>query len=100
MNTEDNNTTQADIKADFRKEMEMNQAQLMDPGFKRKKLIVWCIRTILATVLYVWFWHITWVKWSLLIYIPLNVLGLFFIIGGSYLLKRKMDKVNNKIDAL
>lgn len=95
------NEDKTDLKADFKKEMEkLQQDQIMDPKFRRKKLILWFIRTVLAVILFVWFWETSWVRWILWIYVPLNLLGLFAILGGGYFLKKKVEKVNQKIDGL
>ncbi len=89
------------LKADFKEELKkLEEEQLSDPIQKRKKLVIWGIRTFLAVVLYIWFWHIAWVRWSLLLYIPLNLLGLFAIVGTKYMLKHKMKNVEKRIDKL
>lgn len=91
----------ADLKADFKNELKkLEEEQLLDPAQKRKKILLWAIRTFLAVLLYVWFWHIGWVRWSLVLYIPLNLLGLFVIIGSKYMLKRKIKNVEKRIDKL
>ena len=66
-------------------------------GFRKKKLIFWGIRTFMVIVLYIMFWDQSWVRWSLLIYIPLNMLSLFAIYGTNFILERKIRRTRRKI---
>ena len=82
-----------EIKSEFKK-IESNK--IFTKEFKRKKTIIWCIRTLIAIVLFYIFWEHSWVKWFLILYIPLNLFGLFVIHGGSSFLKRKANKIKKK----
>ena len=93
---ENNNET---ISDSFKKELEIILSNpILDPAYKRKKLIFWIIRTSLSVVLYIIFWEYNWVRWSLLLAIPLSLASLFLIVGSSYIIKRKIEKTTKKIE--
>ncbi|WP_405563825.1 hypothetical protein [Polaribacter sp. Asnod6-C07] len=82
---------------EIKKELEeVEENEIFSKQFKRKKTIIWFVRTIFATVLYYYFWEYNWVKWSLFLYVPLNLFGLFLIYGSSYFLKRKAEKLKTE----
>ena len=88
------------LSESFKIEIDAAKANtVLDPAFKKKKLILWSIRTCLTVVLYLYFWNHAWVKWSLLLTIPLSLLSLISIIGASYFLKKKMARTIEKIEA-
>jgi len=92
----ENNET---ISDSFSKELDaISSDTILDPAFRRKKLILWTIRAMISIVLYVIFWKYEWVKWTLLLTIPLSFFSLFTIIGAAYLLKRKIKKTKRKIE--
>ena len=69
-------------------------------AYKRRKLIIWSIRTILTIILYIIFWKHEWVRWTLVLYIPLTIFNLVMIFGFNYLVDRKVKRVNSKIDRI
>ncbi len=92
----ENNET---ISDSFKKELDaISTDTILDPAFRKKKLILWTIRTTISIALYVIFWKYEWVKWTLLLTIPLSFFSLFTIIGSPYLLKRKIEKTKIKIE--
>lgn len=89
------------LKEDFKKELEKFKSEtILSPAYRKKKTITWIIRTSIAALFYVLFWEYNWVRWSLILYIPLNLFGLFSIFGWNYLLRKKIAKTNQKIDAI
>lgn len=66
--------------------------------FRQKKLLIWLFRTVITAMLYVVFWQYTWVRWSLIIYIPLSLFNLFLIVGSTFLLKKKIQKIENTLE--
>lgn len=82
----------------FGRELEKVQnGKVLSPGFHKKKLIIWCIRTSIALILYAVFWKYAWVRWTLLMYIPLSLFSLLSLYGWTYSLKKKIGKTNLKI---
>jgi len=87
------------LSESFKKELDAASTNtILDPAYRKKKLILWTVRTTISVVLYVIFWKYNWVKWSLLLTIPLSLFSLFTIIVSPYLLKRKIEQTRNKID--
>jgi membrane protein YdbS with pleckstrin-like domain len=70
---------------------------ILDPAYRKKKLVLWSIRTSIMIVLYLVFWKYNWVKWSLAVTIPLSLFSLFTIIIFPYFLKRKIERTERKI---
>jgi hypothetical protein len=70
---------------------------LLDPRFRRKKLILRTIRTILTITLYVIFWKHEWLRWTLFLTIPLSLFNLFMITIYPLLLKKKIEKIRKRI---
>lgn len=74
--------------------------EIFDAGYRRKKMINWLIRTIIAIVLYILFWEYEWVRWSLWIYVPLNLFGLVMLFIVPSYLKKKHEKLEKKMNEL
>jgi len=90
-----------EITDDLKRELEkVGAEEILSSEYRRKKLIIYAIRTILSIILYYFLWEYKWVRLSLWAYVPLNLLGLGVIVLGPYFLKRKMAKVQSKIDNL
>lgn len=91
-----NNNTLSDS---FKKELEAAATNtILDPAYRKKKLVFWTIRTTILVLLYIFFWKYNWVKWSLLLTIPLSLFSLFTILVSPFLLKRKIEQTKIKID--
>ncbi len=71
---------------------EATQGVLLSDEVRRKKLIIYVIRTTLAALLYYLLWKYYWVRMSLWLYIPLNLTGLLSITLMPIILQRKVDK--------
>ncbi len=83
----------------FKKELDaISNDTILDPAYKKKKLILWTIRTTISVILYIIFWKHEWVKWSLILTVPLSLFSLFTIVGSAYFLKRKIERTRKKIE--
>jgi hypothetical protein len=71
---------------------------ILHPAYRKKKLILWIIRTTISVILYIIFWKHEWVKWSLILTVPLSLFSLFTIVGSAYFLKRKIERTRKKIE--
>ncbi|MBK7681876.1 MAG: hypothetical protein IPJ26_05065 [Bacteroidetes bacterium] len=92
----ENNET---LSESFKRELDHAKiSTTLDPAYRKKKLVLWAIRTTISVILYVIFWKHNWVKWSLLLTIPLSLFSLFTIIGSPYLLKIKIERTKKKIE--
>ena len=68
--------------------------------YRLQKLLGWLVRTVIATILFVTFWEYTWVKWTLVFYIPLNIFGLYSIVKSFNAVDAKVEEVIQKIEEL
>lgn len=83
----------------FKRELEaVSINSVLDPAYRKKKLILWTIRTTISIVLYIIFWKYNWVKWTLVVTIPLSLFSLFTIVISPYLLEKKIGKAKLKIE--
>lgn len=83
----------------FEKELqEASNGAILSGSERKKKLIIYLIRTTLAVVLYFLLWKHYWVRMSLWLYIPLNLLGLLTITLMPMILQRKVDKTRALMD--
>lgn len=90
-------TSNPDYKSDLVADSSIN---LLDAAYRRKKLVIWTIRTIITIVLYIIFWKHDWVKWSLLLVVPLNLFNLFMLVIYPKMMKRKINKAKERLEQL
>lgn len=76
---------------------EIEQSEIFDAAYRRKKLIIYGVRTFIAILLYGSFWEHEWVRWTLLFYIPLNLFGLLSIFIPNLFLRKKIERTRKKI---
>lgn len=87
------------MRAHFEKELkEASQGTMLSGAERKKKLIIYVIRTSIAAILYFLLWKYDWVRMSLWLYVPLNLLGLLTITLMPMMLQRKVDKTRALID--
>jgi len=87
------------LREEFEKEVSQLQNEgVLSPEYRRRKLIMYAIRTTIAIILYIVLWKYQWVRWSLWAYVPLNLLGLFMIVGSGHFLNKKIEKTRQKIE--
>jgi hypothetical protein len=87
------------ISEGFKRELEQASTNtILDPAYKKKKLILWAIRNAFSVVLYVIFWNYSsWVQFSLYFTVPLSLLSLLAILAMPYILKRKIASAKLRI---
>jgi len=89
------------MKKALQKELEEARGQdFMSPAYRKKKLAMWAIRTALAVVMYYFLWDVKWVRWSLWLYVPLNLFLPISLLGGNYFLNKKLEKVDRMVEEL
>lgn len=79
-------------------EEQLKGNEILNPEYRRKKLRMYGIRTLLSAGLYWFFWEVSWVPFTLWFYVPLNLFGLGMIWLMPEILKRKIQKAHTKID--
>ena len=77
---------------------EFSNQQRLTSAYRRKKLIIWTVRTVLSVILYVVFWKYEWVRWTLILYVPLALFNLVMILGFNYILDKKLNKIRSRLD--
>lgn len=77
---------------DFSKEYRMSSA------YRKRKLIIWCVRTALSAILYIIFWKYEWVRWTLVLYIPLAIFNLVMILRFNQMLDKKVDILRSRVN--
>lgn len=86
-------------KKSLREEIEeLSRQERLTPAYRKKKLIIWTVRTGLSVVLYVIFWKYEWVRWTLILYVPLALFNLIMLLGFNYILDKKINKIRSRID--
>lgn len=70
----------------------------MSPAYRKKKLIIWCVRTALSAILYIIFWKYEWVRWTLILYIPLAIFNLVMIFRFNQMLDKRVYKLRSMIN--
>lgn len=86
------------ISEGFKRELEQASTnKILDPAYKKKKLVLWGIRNLFSVVFYVIFWDFKWVRILSYFSIPLSLLSLLAILAMPYILKRKIASAKLKI---
>lgn len=79
---------------------ELLNSEVFDKIYLRKKIIALVIRTLLSIILYIIFWKYNWVKWVLVIHLPLFILNLWLVFKMPNKLKSKIEKLDSKLDEI
>ena len=77
---------------DFSKEHRLPSA------YRKRKLTAWCVRTILSLILYIVFWKYEWVRWTLVLYIPLSLFNFVMIFWFNRIVDKKVNELRSRID--
>lgn len=88
-----------EYKNKLRQEIEdLSKEERLSPDYRKKKLIIWFVRTILSVILYIIFWEYEWVRWTLVLYVPLSLFNLVMLLQYNKMLDKKLDKIRSKIN--
>ena len=77
---------------------DLSDQERLSSAYRKKKLAIWTVRTILSIVLYIIFWKYEWVRWTLILYVPLALFNLVMVLGFNYMLDKKLDKIRSRLD--
>jgi len=66
---------------------------LLDPAFRKRKLILWSVRQAITIILAVIFWEHWWVRWLFALAVVLALINLAMLLFAGPYLQRRMDKV-------
>jgi hypothetical protein len=90
--------TDKDFSESLERELaDSNYQAIADPAILRKKLALWFIRTAISIGIYWYFWDYTWVRWTLVLTVPLSLLSLSTITLMPFLLRRKVRRLRSAI---
>lgn len=89
----DKHKLQSPLRAEL---AEAKVMQLLDPKVRKKKLIIWVIRFILTIVIYIYFWHVSWLKWTLFLMVPLTLFNLFMITVFPLKMQKRMEAIGKE----
>lgn len=78
----------------------IKDSEIFSKEYKKKKLTKYLIRTSVAIVVYFLFWDNQWMRWSLWIYAPLNLIGVMLIFLLPPYLNKKHNKLRKNLDEL
>lgn len=89
------------IKQALEKELKtIENDPMFSKAFRTRKITAYLFRTAVMIAVYVYFWEYEWVRWTLLLYVPLNLFGLFLIFGSKYMLDKKLQQIRERMDSL
>jgi hypothetical protein len=69
---------------------------LLDPAYRRRKLLFWTIRQSLSIVLAWWFWNLWWVRLLFGVVVVLAVLQLVMLLWGGPMLRRRAERARER----
>ncbi len=70
---------------------------LLDPAYRRKKLVFWTIRQAITVGLAVAFWDLAWVRWLFAFAVVLALFNLALLFWGGPFLQRRMQRVRDRV---
>ncbi|MFP4844353.1 hypothetical protein [Winogradskyella sp. PE311] len=86
---------------DLKKELDkLTESPIFSKTFRKKKFVIYLIRTAIAAIIIYYLWDYEWIKWVLYFYIPLNLLSLVSIFGWNIFLNKRIQKSQEKLDEL
>lgn len=70
---------------------------LLDPAYRRKKLVFWAIRQAITVGLALAFWDLAWVRWLFAFAVVLALFNLAMLFWGGHFLQRRMQRVRDRV---
>jgi len=78
----------------------IKNVEILNPEYRKKKLIFWTIRAVFSIVLYIIFWKYVWVRYTLFLTVPVSLFSLYSITLMPYFLNKKIEKTRQEIDKI
>ncbi len=70
---------------------------LLDPAYRRRKLVFWAIRQAITVGLALAFWDLAWVRWLFAFAVVLALFNLAMLFWGGHFLQRRMQRVRDRV---
>jgi hypothetical protein len=70
---------------------------LLDPAYRRRKLMFWTIRQAITIGLAMAFWEHVWVRWLFALAVVLALFNLALLFWGGQFLQRRMQRVRDRV---
>ena len=70
---------------------------LLDPAYRRRKLVFWAIRQAITVGLALAFWDLAWVRWLFAFAVVLALFNLALLFWGGHFLQRRMQRVRDRV---
>jgi len=79
---------------------ELRSFDVLDPHFWKKKILIWFIRSNIAFFIYMMLWDYYWIRWTLLVYIPMNLASIGSLFLARYFVSRKISSLETRLRRL
>lgn len=73
---------------------------ILSPVYFRKKILFWLLRTACIALIYFLFWKYNWVRWTLIVAIPVSILNIVSVFTWKYLLQQKLKRNEQELQEL
>jgi hypothetical protein len=70
---------------------------LLDPTYRKRKLVLWTIRQALLVTLALFFWEHWWMLWLFGLGVVLAVFNLGILLWGGPYLQRRLERANERV---
>ena len=70
---------------------------LLDPAYRRRKLLLWSVRQAITVSLAYWFWEHWWVRWLLALAVVLALFNLGLLLFAGPYLKRGTERIRARL---
>ncbi|PPK85132.1 hypothetical protein CLV84_2023 [Neolewinella xylanilytica] len=70
---------------------------MLCPAYRRKKYVLFLLRTFCLTALYVLLWDVYLIRFTLLLSVPFVTLYFFSLVGWRYFMERKIQRMREGI---
>ncbi|MCP9236829.1 hypothetical protein [Lewinella sp. JB7] len=63
---------------------------MLSPAYRYRKYALFVLRTLCVAAIYFLLWDHAWIRWTLLITLPLHCFNFLILVGWRYFLEREM----------
>ncbi|NJB86728.1 glucose dehydrogenase [Lewinella marina] len=74
-----------------------HEKTMLSPEYRRKRYALFLLRTFCLAAVYFLLWEVTWVRWTLVLTLPVVGFYFFSLVGWRYFLERKMQRMRDQV---